>query len=223
MMAPAVPHGKFHVVLAARGIMLSKSRLATVLTPSAHASLNRMLLTRTLAVVAAWLGDMTQCIVVSACPEALELAANNGARPFAEPGGAGGHNHAAAVGAEHARVLGAKRVMMLPADLPDLTPHALEAYAANAARADLVVAPDKDGTGTNSLIAYAAADLRFFFGDGSLARYVQWGASRGWRVALHAAPELAFDLDTPEDYASWSSTREKGVSAAAETGADAMV
>jgi 2-phospho-L-lactate guanylyltransferase len=151
---------------------------------------------------------MDRCVFVSPCDRALQIAAEAGACALAEPGGAGGHNHAAAVGAAHAATLGARRVMMLPCDLPLLTERALDEFVAHSPHADLTLAPNQEGTGTNSVLMTAAPDLQFFFGVGSLARYIEWGMTRGWRVAVHAAPPLAFDLDTPEDYAQWPSRGE---------------
>jgi len=50
-----------------------------VLEPQARAELNRRLLAIALDAVARWRGDPGRCIVVSACPEALEIAQRAGA------------------------------------------------------------------------------------------------------------------------------------------------
>ena len=197
-----------YVVLTSRGIELSKARLADALTLAERSELNRWLLGRTLSVIAEWLGSMDRCLVVTACAEVFGTARHAGARVLERP--ARGHNDAARAGAAQVAVFGARKIVFLPADLPDLTPAALDEFVARAVAADFVVAPDKEGPGTNALIAHAVPDLEFFFGPGSLARYVQWGAARGWCVAVHAAPELAFDLDSPEDYALWSKTHIRG-------------
>jgi 2-phospho-L-lactate guanylyltransferase len=205
---PATLSSDLYVVLTSRGIALSKERLAGALTIAERSELNRWLLGRTLSVLATWLEDMDHCLVVTACSEVLGTAQRAGARVFQQP--ASGHNDAAKAGAAQVAGLGARRIVFLPADLPDLTPEALDAFVARAISADYVLAPDKEGPGTNAVIAHAVPDLEFFFGPGSLAKYVQWAATRGWRVAVHAAPELAFDLDSPEDYALWSKTAIRG-------------
>src|SRR5687767_1151165 len=183
-----------------RGIRESKQRLAKAVSPADREALNRWLLDRTLGVVRDWLGDMGRCVFVSACDDALEIAREAGARPLGETGGAGGHNHAAAEGSSHAIALGARTIAMLPCDLPELTREALDDFAAQAVRADFVIAPDEEGTGTNALVLPAAAGLQFFFGPGSLARYVAWGMSRGFRTAVFKHPALAFDIDDPPHY-----------------------
>jgi 2-phospho-L-lactate/phosphoenolpyruvate guanylyltransferase len=212
-----------HVVLTMRGIASSKSRLARALCDAERSDLNRWLLDRTLRVVDQWLGGLERCIFVSACATALRTAAEAGAIALSEPGGAGGHNHAAAAGAAHAVSVGAVKVMLLPCDLPDLAASALHDFEAQSARAELVLAPDKDGTGTNALIVEAAPDLRFFFGDDSRARYCAWGASRGWRIAVHETPALAFDLDTPADYDTWYPRSEYALHRRRQGRFDAMV
>jgi 2-phospho-L-lactate guanylyltransferase len=206
MTTSVVIEDDLYVVLTARGIALSKARLADALTLDQRVELNRWLLARTLRTVAQWLRDMNRCIVVTACSEVLGAARGAGARVLEQP--ARGHNDAAKAGAVQVARLGARRIAFLPADLPDLTPAALEAFVARARDADFVLAPDKDGPGTNAVIAPAVADLEFFFGPESLAKYVQWAEARGWRVCVHTAAELAFDLDTPQDYAAWSSRLE---------------
>jgi 2-phospho-L-lactate/phosphoenolpyruvate guanylyltransferase len=205
---PASLASDLYVVLTSRGIALSKERLAGALTIAERSKLNRWLLGRTLSVIATWIERMDRCLVVTACSEVLGMAELAGARVFERQ--AFGHNDAAKVGAAQVAALGARRIVFLPADLPDLTPEALDAFVSRGVAADLVLAPDKDGPGTNAVIAHARSDLEFFFGPGSLAKYVQWGLAHGWRVAVHGAPELAFDLDSPEDYALWSKTDIRG-------------
>jgi len=191
-----------YVVLTSRGVALSKARLASALTLDQRIELNRWLIDRTLEVIASFLKNMQRCAVVTGCEEVLDTAARAGARVLERA--PGGHNDAAKAGAAEVIALGATRIAFVPADLPDLTPEALHEFVARGATADFVLAPDKEGTGTNAVLAHAVSDLEFFFGPGSLSKYVQWGLARGWRVALHARPELAFDLDDPEDFEVWS-------------------
>jgi len=202
MTAAASVPDDLYVVLTSRGVALSKARLANALTLDQRIELNRWLIDRTLDVIASFLTDMARCVVVTACEEVLGRASRAGARMLERA--AQGHNDAAKAGAAEVIALGARRIAFMPADLPDLTPEALHEFTGRGSSADLVLAPDKEGPGTNAVLAHAVQDLEFFFGPGSLAKYVQWGLARGWRVALHARPELAFDLDDPQDFAVWS-------------------
>jgi 2-phospho-L-lactate guanylyltransferase len=191
--------GALYVVLTMRGIHSSKRRLESAVDASARAELNRWLLARTLHVVKEWLDGMGRCLFVTACAEALAIARAAGACAIDEPGGALGHNHAAAVGMAHAASMGGREVMMLPCDLPLLSGGALDAFAALRDERTLVLAADRHGTGTNALIVDAGAGLEFKFGEGSLGLYDAWARSTRHGVAISTRWELAFDLDTPAD------------------------
>jgi 2-phospho-L-lactate guanylyltransferase len=199
-----------------RGIALSKRRLESALDVSERAQLNRWLLERTLTTLRAWLSDMRQCVMVSVCSEALALARAAGARTVEEPGGALGHNHAAAAGLAHARASGARKAMMLPCDLPLLSACALDDFARRAERADIVLAPDRHGSGTNAVIVDAGSDIEFKFGDDSLARYTAWAHECGRSISICTRIELGFDLDTPQDLAAWHERYDRSASHHAE-------
>lgn len=210
------PPASLHVVLTMRGIALSKRRLEGALAAPARAQLNRWLLSRTLATVGEWLGDMQRCVIVSVCGEALALARAAGAHGLDEPGGARGHNHAAAVGLAQAAARGASKAMMLPCDLPLLSACALDDFGARAETADLVLAPDRHGTGTNAVVVDVKAGIEFKFGEDSLARYKAWAQSHSRTVSICTRPELGFDLDTPEDLAAWHARHDSRKSHSAE-------
>ena len=111
-------------VVPVRGIAKGKSRLAGVLNSGARARLNRQLLERTLTVVDCWSG-LTRCVVVSPCEEALAMATRLGAAGVVETPDAAGLNRAVALGASYASDRGACSILILPCDLPYLTPDSL--------------------------------------------------------------------------------------------------
>ncbi|HKA45790.1 MAG TPA: 2-phospho-L-lactate guanylyltransferase [Burkholderiales bacterium] len=191
-------------IVPVRGIEQGKSRLARVLDQAGRARLNQHLLTSTLDVIGRWRGNLSRCVVVSPCQRALETAARLGAAIVQEEANAGGLNAAAALGASHAARQGADSVLILPCDLPYLTPEALSAVAHAAATAQhVVIAPDKIRTGTNALLVGARCRFEFRYGEGSYSRHLQEAAEHGYPVSICLRPELEFDLDTPEDFAAW--------------------
>ena len=196
-------------VVPVRGIANGKSRLAVALQAAARARLNRHLLERTLTVIDSWRGDLARCVVVSPCAETLEVAARRGAVAVPEVAGESGLNGAAALGASYARDNGAGAVLILPCDLPYLKPESLAAVVRAADTAGhMVIAPDRAGTGTNALLVNAQRPFEFRFGERSFARHLSLAAERGWTAAILSLPELAFDLDTPEDLAGWPGAAE---------------
>ncbi|HTE14602.1 MAG TPA: 2-phospho-L-lactate guanylyltransferase [Burkholderiales bacterium] len=192
-----------HVVLPHRGVAAGKSRLSAVLDDAARSELNRWLLSRTLRIVAACLGEAQRCVVVSPCISTLTLARHAGASTLTERVPALGLNAALAQGAAYAAMLGAQRLLILPCDLPLLDIAAWEAMLAlPGSDGDVVVAPDRHGTGTNAMLVDATMRA-FAFGAGSLARHVATATARGARVWTCHHPALAFDLDTEADFSQW--------------------
>lgn len=187
-----------------RGVNAGKSRLSSVLTDVGRGKLNRWLLTRTLGVVTAWLGDAQRCVVVSPCEVTLALARKAGTVALPEQADTTGLNAALAQAAAHAATLGAERVLILPCDLPRLDGEALSFMQSTAAiGTEWVIAPDRHHKGTNALLVDADVP-EFAFGKDSMERHFALGAACGVRTFPCAHPALAFDLDTAEDFAEWS-------------------
>jgi 2-phospho-L-lactate guanylyltransferase len=194
-------------LLPLRGIASGKSRLAPLLDAGARVALNRQLLTRTLEAIEQWRGNLAQCLVISPCDTALELARNAGAQPLRDTGG--GLNAALAEGAAEALRRGANKLLIVACDLPELSADALAALAQLAPdQGQVALAPDRAGSGTNVLaVDGVTADL-FQFGADSCARHLAAFERRGFRCTLLRREELAFDLDLPQNYAEWVRRRD---------------
>ncbi len=66
-----------------------------------------------------------------------------------------------------------------------------------------MLGPDRRGEGTNALLLRLAGrgpEFTFAFGDGSLAKHLEEARRLGLVAAVHDAPGIAFDLDTPDDW-----------------------
>lgn len=179
----------------------AKSRLAPVLDGPARARLCRELLARTLTV----LRDcpaVAEIVVVSRDPAAWEVAGAFGCEAAVEPPG-GGLNAALAGGVEIAARHGAQAVLVLPVDLPSLAPDDIAALiaAVEGTGPAMAIAPDDAGDGTNALLLGLPARFAFRFGPGSFAVHCAAARDAGIAPVVVDRPGLAFDLDTPEDYA----------------------
>ena len=180
-----------------------KSRLAQVIDDAARGELNRWLLARTLRVVSRWLGAPQRCTVVSPCASTQALARHAGVGVVAEPAPPLGLNAALVHGAGYASTRGAQHLLILPCDLPCLDAAALDAMLEFAdSGGDVVIAPDRHGTGTNAMLV-PVTGCEFAFGTGSLARHIRMADARGLQVRICKRPLLAFDLDTAADFAEW--------------------
>ena len=194
-------------IVAVRGLATSKSRLAPVLSPTERQALNRELLERTLAVVSEWSGAPQRTIVVSPCVRTLALARKAGATAVSEGARAVGHNQAITLGIARAAAQGATHVMALPCDLPYLSTDAMRALANASGRGkQVVLAPDKAGTGTNAVLVGVGTDFEFAFGPGSLLAHQAVARRAGLSVSLVQRDDLKLDLDTPDDLARWKPT-----------------
>jgi 2-phospho-L-lactate guanylyltransferase len=94
------------------------------------------------------------------------------------------------------------RLVTISADLPLLNVADLLALADSTT--DVVVAPDRSGMGTNALVLTgdrALARFRVHFGHGSRDLHVAEALKRHLSVSERAIDGIAFDLDTPEDWA----------------------
>ena len=187
-----------------RGVAQGKSRLAERLDRAERTRLNRRLLERTLNIISTWQARSDRCIVISGCAQTLRIAQRAGAIPLIEPRPGRGLNHAVGYALRHAIRCGARAVVFLSSDLPLLSCAALDALAAQATdRNAVVIAPDDLRTGTNALLLKTRARFAFSFGAQSCARHVEAARLRGWRFAICAHPDLALDIDVPQDLAAW--------------------
>jgi 2-phospho-L-lactate guanylyltransferase len=170
----------------------SKSRLSSLLTPVERAVLTLAMLEDVLDAALDQPG--WEVWLVSKDEAALEVGARRGARPVVEAGS----SLLAAVRQVEAEVPGmTSSLAVLLADLPLITASVLgEALAADL---PVTAAPAASDGGTNLLLRRPASVIPARFGRDSFARH-RWAARRA-RVAFEAArhPDLAFDLDRPED------------------------
>jgi 2-phospho-L-lactate guanylyltransferase len=153
------------------------------------------LLQRAIAAALATPG-VAEVIVVSPDPAALAMAMAAGARPL--PQQSRGLNPAL----QEARVVAAgTRLLILPADLPTVTPEELaEVLAAGdaAGSPSVVLVPDRHRRGTNALLLTPPDAIDPAFGGDSRAGHAWLAESADIRfVELTGVLEL--DLDTPDD------------------------
>ena len=175
-----------------------KSRLADVLTPDERADLNRRLLTHTLDTLTA-ISEIEHVLVVSRDPGALALAREHGARTVQE-NGAPQLNVALARATVVAKNYATRGVLIVPADLPLLTPEDVRAMLERVQDPPVVVvAPDHRRQGTNALLVCPAGLIQYDFGPGSFQRHCDRALQAGARLEIFDLPSLALDVDLPED------------------------
>lgn len=185
------------VVVPVKGSDLSKTRLAEL--PATVAERRRLALAFALDTVEALraAAGVVEVLVVTGDPESADALSRLGASTLADPGGGLNAALRSAI-AEARRRRPAAAVAAITADLPAVTPRAIEAALALAAEHPRSFVPDAEGTGTTTIAALPGVDLTPRFGVGSALAHAESGM-----IALPVPPDspLRRDVDTPADLA----------------------
>jgi 2-phospho-L-lactate guanylyltransferase len=174
---------------------LAKSRLAAALTPEARGVLSLTLL-RTVCAALRAVPAIEEVVVVTPDPIVRAWADARGVRTLVDHGI--GLN--AALGdALESLVAPSRGLLVIASDLPLLQPVDIAALLSLGSRDTVVLAPSKDGLGTNAMLLPPGASLRPAYGGASLVAHRRVARARGLQAVLLRRPGLAFDVDEPAD------------------------
>ena len=175
-----------------------KSRLAGTLTEDERTELNQSLLKHTIETLSG-LKEIEQVLVVSRDPHALTIARNHGARTVLEDGQPQ-LNTALKRATVVAQVYATRGVLVLPADLPLISPQDIRELIDRAVDPPVVViAPDRHQKGTNALLISPSGLIEYDFGENSFERHCERVKEAGARLEIVNLLSLGLDLDLPED------------------------
>lgn len=179
----------------------AKTRLASALSAEARRALA---LAMALDVATALVHSHTvaRVIMVSDIPDLERLMGIEGVGHF-DTRSAQGLNEDLEAAAAWSRTQGATHVLIAHADLPRLTPRAIDRFilAAEDLPAYCVrAAACKEGSGTNLLLAPLPLPLPLVFGKNSLARFCQTAAVARVAIDVINDSSLAADVDEPGDF-----------------------
>jgi 2-phospho-L-lactate guanylyltransferase len=176
----------------------AKSRLGEVLDAEERHDLVAGLARRTIE-AAVTAPSIAETLVITPDDEVREVALEAGARPMRQR--SQGLNDGLREARAEAVAAGADAVLIVPIDLPRITPDALEAVVAtlDAAPPPLVaIVPDRHGRGTNALLLAPPEIIDVRFGGDSRAAHAAAAAAAGARLVELGGP-LSLDLDTADD------------------------
>ena len=133
------------------------------------------------------------------------LARAHGAATIADPDDAG-HVPAALLGVRWATEGGAERVLLVPGDCPAASPAELDELLAptgthSPEAPEVVVVPDRHGTGTNALLLRPPDVIAPSFGPGSRGRHEAAARAAGATLRVAEPASLVLDVDTADDLA----------------------
>jgi len=182
----------------------AKQRLKEFLAVEQRETLARMLYAQTLAALCRAEG-IDHVAVITCDAEVAGHARRSGALVFEENEQVS-HSVSADAACLRAMELGASTALLVPIDVPTVTPADFTQLAASArrfaaARPGLIVVPSADGTGTNALVRTPPDCIQSRFGPGSFHAHLDQARSKGLPADVLRVPGLMFDIDTPEDVA----------------------
>ena len=197
-------------VLPVKSFGAAKQRLSGRVDPPARRALAEAMVLDVLAALAAVEG-LDGVVVVTAEPVAARAARAVGAHVVGDPAESG-QSAAALLGVGAAVERGAARVLLVPGDCPALDPAEVDALLGT--DADVVVVPDRHGTGTNALLLRPPDAIDPSFGPGSFERHTAAGLGRS---AVVEVPSLGLDVDTADDLAALEAALARHPGGAAHT------
>lgn len=112
-----------------------------------------------------------------------------------------GQSTAVALGIAAALDAGMERVLCVPGDCPALDPADLTALLSGdrGGESEVVIVPDRHGTGTNGLLLTPPSVIAPSFGPGSCQRHRELAAAAGVPSFEQRPASLLLDIDTGED------------------------
>jgi len=172
----------------------AKSRLASVLSAPARATLS-LALVRTVCATLRAVPGVEDTIIMTPDPGIQAQAAAWGVRAILDP-----HPELNTALAEAClRLAGSSHgILVVAADLPFLRPADIIALLAAGRARSLALAPSKDG-GTNAMLVPPGVTFRPAYGPGSLAAHRRRSRALGLGIVEVQQPGLAFDVDTEAD------------------------
>ena len=187
---------RYRALVPVKALSAAKSRLIPHLTQEQRNTLVLAMLQHVLRT----LQDshmLEQISVVSPDPRVLDYARMCGALALAEE--LPGHNAALHAAALEEQKAGTPVLLTIAADLPLLQAGDVRAFLEQSRTFPVVLAPSRDGTGTNALLVRPPLAVSYLFGANSLARYLQAARERQLNSTLYTSIGLALDIDTIDD------------------------
>lgn len=175
----------------------AKQRLGAALGQPARAQLVEAMVGDVLDVLVA-VDGLHALLMVTSEPRAAVAASERGVELIEEPA-ADGQSAAAKLGIARALALDAERTLLVPGDCPAMTAPDIAALLRH--EEQVVIVPDRHGSGTNALLLTPPGAIEPAFGPDSRRRHERLAGAASVSWALAPIASLSLDIDTPEDLA----------------------
>jgi 2-phospho-L-lactate guanylyltransferase len=188
-------------ILPVKSFARAKQRLGASVADPLRLQLARAMVADVIAALAQT-SAIEQTFVVTREPLIAEAALAAGAKLIADEGEEG-QSAAAELGVARALAEGFERILCVPGDCPAADPAELGALLDGHGQGgpELVIVPDRHGTGTNGLLIKPPRAIAPSFGPGSCERHRGLAAAAGIDCRIERIPSLLLDIDTGADLA----------------------
>lgn len=184
------------LIIPVKSLTTAKSSFADRFSPDERKMLVIAMLSDVLA-AASRSKVLRKVCVLSSDREILSLAEEMGTLPLEEPGL--GLNPALEFAADFAMRAGADSVLIMPSDVPLVTPEDIDGIVSMAdAERVVVISPSKD-RGTNALLLRPPDVIHPKFGGESFPAHMQEAMRAGVGLRIYHSENLAHDIDRPAD------------------------
>jgi len=188
-------------VVPVKAFEAAKSRLAPDVSPAERERLAESMFQRVSAVLSRS-PELSGVLVVTDSARVAAVADRLGVASLRDPEAAPTLAHCIDHALEELRRRGATHGLVVVSDLPALADEDVQGLVERLKEHDVVIAPDKGGHHTNALALRLEPPIRTSFGStDSLRRHGESAERAGLSIGVFVSPSLAFDVDTPEDYA----------------------
>jgi 2-phospho-L-lactate guanylyltransferase len=187
-------------ILPVKRFSLAKQRLGASVADSLRLELARAMVADVLVALA----ETAACelTIVVTREESVALSARELGALVLDDVAEQGQSAAAELGVRRALAEGIERVLCVPGDCPALDPLELGSLLGDDhAGPEVVIVPDRHGTGTNGLLLSPPDALSPSFGPGSFRRHRALARAAGLRCRVERPPSLLLDVDTGADLA----------------------
>jgi 2-phospho-L-lactate guanylyltransferase len=186
-------------ILPVKRFAQAKQRLGASVADPLRLELARAMVGDVLAALAET-ASIEHTIVVTGEPSVTDTARAQGAIVLDDIA-RDGQSAAVTLGVERALAEGMERALCIPGDCPTLDPDELQALlsAPRSGEPEVVIVPDRHGTGTNGLLLAPPDAISPSFGPDSCERHRALAHAAGVVCRIERPASLLLDIDTGED------------------------
>jgi len=197
-------------IIPVKNLDVTKSRLSPLLSNSERGRFVLKMLGDVLIVTKST-PRIHQTVVVGMDSETSRVAKSFGAVSLAEV--PLGLNEAIFEATKWCAQKGAESVLILPADIPLVTPADLSRILSLGEENAVVISPSRDGTGTNALLLKPPNCIKLFYGPRSFERHMDEALRRKLRFCVFESSRIGLDVDTVEDLIAFVQSKAEETSA----------